>query len=82
MQQAACLVVTTVFFFDCTTVGRVSNSKRTQTLTFPSVLVPDDMNLRRGSWSVCFSCICLFVLYVLVFISFLFLLVSGVGCGL
>ena len=33
-----------------------------------------------GSWSVCFSFICLFVLYVLDFV--IFLLVSGVGCGL
>ena len=31
---------------------------------------------------MCFSCICLFVLYVLVFVIFVFLLVSGVGCGL
>ena len=31
---------------------------------------------------MCVSCICLFVLYVLVFVIFLFLLVSGVGCGL
>ena len=38
--------------------------------------------LGRGSWSVCFSCIRLFVLYVLVFVIFLLLLVSGVGCGL
>ena len=36
----------------------------------------------RGSCSVCFSCICLFVLNVLVFVIFLFLLLSGVGCGL
>ena len=34
---------------------------------------------------MCFSCICLFVLYVLVFVMFLFLLVSGLAaicdCG-
>ena len=34
---------------------------------------------------MCFSCICLFVLYVLVFVNFLFLLVSGLAavcdCG-
>ena len=34
---------------------------------------------------MCFSCICLFVLYVLIFVIFLFLLVSGVvavyDCG-
>ena len=28
---------------------------------------------------MCFPCICLFALYVLVFVIFLFLLVSGVG---
>ena len=31
---------------------------------------------------MCFSCICLFVLYVLVFVLFVFLFVSGIGCGL
>ena len=31
---------------------------------------------------MCFLCICLFVLHVLVFVLFLFSLVSGVGCGL
>ena len=31
---------------------------------------------------MCFSCICLFVLHVLVFAIILFLLVSVVGCGL
>ena len=33
-------------------------------------------------WSVYFSCICLFVLYVSVFVIFIFLLVSGIGCSL
>ena len=42
----------------------------------------DHLALGRGSWSVCFSCICLFVLYVLVFVMFLCLFVSGFGCGL
>ena len=35
-----------------------------------------------GGWSVYFSCVCLSVLCVLVFVIFLFLLVSAVGCGL
>ena len=42
----------------------------------------DHLAWGKGSWSVCFSCICLFVLYVLVFVIFVFLLVSDVGCGL
>ena len=34
------------------------------------------------SWSMCFLSIWLFVLHALIFILFLFLLVSGMGCGL
>ena len=36
----------------------------------------------RESWFMCFSCICLFILHALICVRFLFLLVSGVGCGL
>ena len=54
-------------------------------LKFSCLVIPfssDYLAWGRESLSVCFSCICLFVLYVLVFVIFLFLLVSGVGCGL
>ena len=30
---------------------------------------------------MCFSCICLFILHDLISVHFLFLLVSGIGCG-
>ena len=33
------------------------------------------------SWSMCFSCICLFILHALIFVFSLFLFVSGFGCG-
>ena len=37
----------------------------------------------RESWSIiCFSCICLFILYVLLCVSFLFFMVTWVGCGM
>ena len=42
----------------------------------------DHLAWRRGGWSMCFSCMCLFVLHVSVFVLFLFILVSGVGCCL
>ena len=47
-----------------------------------ALLICDHLAWRREGWSVCFSCICLFVLYVLVFVLFVFRLVSGVGYGL
>ena len=36
----------------------------------------------RESWSVSFSCICLFILHTSISVFFLFLLVSETGCGL
>ena len=39
-------------------------------------------SLGEESWSICFSCICLFILQTLMSVLSLFLLVSGVGCGL
>ena len=51
-------------------------------ITVDSYVLHFNCTIVRGSWSVCFSCICLFVFYVLVFVIFFFLLVSGVGCGL
>ena len=35
----------------------------------------------RESWSMCFSCICFFILHALIAVLFLFLVVSGIGCG-
>ena len=42
----------------------------------------DHLGLGRESWSMCISCICLFILHVLISVHFLFLLVSGNGYGL
>ena len=36
----------------------------------------------RESWSMCFSCICVFILHTSISVLFLFLLVSGIGCDL
>ena len=36
---------------------------------------------KGASWSMCFSCVCLFNLHALIFVIFLFLLVSGVAAA-
>ena len=36
----------------------------------------------RDFWSICVSCVCLFIFVLNIFVPFLFLLVSWVGCGL
>ena len=49
---------------------------------FQSFYHCDHLASERESWSLCFSCNCLFILHTLIVILLLFLLVSGVGCGL
>ena len=42
----------------------------------------DQVAWGKESWSMCFSCVCLFIFHALIFVLFLFLFESGVGCGL
>ena len=44
----------------------------------PFIIVITSLGEERKSWSMCFSCICLFILHVLTFVLFLYLLVSEV----
>ena len=49
---------------------------------FSPLLQFDHLAWGRESWSMCIACFCLFILHTLVFVLFLSLLVSGVGCDL
>ena len=44
--------------------------------------VYDHLAWGREIWSKYFSCICLFILHALLYVFFLFILVSAVGCDL
>ena len=49
-------------------------------LLFVSVLLFFNPVRGRGSWSICFSCICLFIMHASISVLFVFLLVSGIDC--
>ena len=49
---------------------------------FSPVLHGDHFAWGRGSWSMCFLWLCLFILHTSISVLFLFLLVSGTGCSL
>ena len=44
-------------------------------------IVITSLSVERESWSMCFSCICLFIVQALIFVLLLFFVVSGVAAA-
>ena len=75
--------VVQVFFLFCVVLWFILRSASCLVSCFFSLLSTVIALLgEEGGWFMCFLCIYLFILHALISVIFLFLLVSGVGCGI